>query len=279
MFATFVIAFREFLEVFLIIGLFWGVSKKLTLKKEKEIALAGGVGIILSLILISCTYIFGDYARTVLTERNADALESYLLMFSGVFIIYVVFSLHKILNEKSHKVLIKTKEKMQQNVFDFSLFLTIVFLIVREGFEIALFTATTSLFASFIQNFIGLILGLGVASLVGFLTSVAYRKISIKKVFQFTEYFIILLGASLFQTGLTTFLDTHFNISLSDLVSFHLSFLPNEDTFIGGFLQNFLGVDSEFSLVRLGVMAIYIFVVYLLFIKPKSQPVVNKIKN
>ena len=276
MFATLLIAFREFLEVFLLIGLFWGVSKKLQLKKEKEIALAGGIGIILSLILISCTYIFGDLARSVLTENNADALGSYLLMFSGVFIIYVVFSLHKILNQKNHKELIKTKEKMQQNMFDFSLFLTIVFLILREGFEIALFTATTALFSSFFQNILGLLIGLANAGVIGFLASVAYRKISIKKVFQYTEYFIILLGASLFQIGLTTFLETHFKISLADLVSFHLTFIPNEDTFVGGMLQKFLGLDSEFSLARLSIMVLYIGIVYWLFLKPKAVQIAKE---
>lgn len=268
MFTTLVIAFREFLEVFLIIGLFVGVSKKLNLKKELEITLAGTNGILLSLLLITITYIFGDYARAVLTEKNADALESYLLMFSGLFIVYVVFSLHKTINKNHRQKIAKTQEKMEQKVFDISLFLTIVFLILREGFEIALFTASTSLFSSFAQNVLGLVIGLSFAGVIGLLTSLAYIKIPLKRVFQVTEYFIILLGASLFQNGVTSFLETHFGISLSSMISFHLHFLPSEDTFIGGLLQNFLGVDSGFSLVRLLLMAVYIFVVYILFIRP-----------
>lgn len=267
MLATAIIAFREFLEVFLIIGLFLGVSKKLKLKREKEIVFAGLFGILASFLLITITYVFGDYASKILTEQNADALESYLLIFSGAFLVYVVFSLHKVMNKKSHKTLVKTQEKMEQEVFDISLFLTIVFLVVREGFEIALFTASTSLFATFIQNCIGLFLGFLGAGSIGVLTSLAYVKLSLKKVFRVTEYFIILLGASLFQNGVTTLLSTHFNISLSDIVSFNLKFLPNEDTFVGGFLQNFLGVDNEFSLARLFIMVLYVFAVYLLFIK------------
>lgn len=274
MFGTLLIAFREFLEVFLLIGIFGGIAKKLNLKKEKEIIIAGCVGILSSLLLISSTYIFGDHARVVLTEKNADALGSYLLMFSGIFLIYVIFSLHKILNQKNHKILAQTKEKMQQNVFDISLFFTIVFLIIREGFEIALFTATISLFASFLQNMLGLLIGMAGAGLVGFLTSVVYRKLSLKKIFQYTEYFIILLGASLFQIGLTTFLDTHFNLSLSNIISFHLTFLPNEDTFIGSFLQKFFGIDAAFSLARLAIMLLYGGIVYFFFIKPKiSNPI------
>src|SRR5260221_286666 len=188
MFTTAIIAFREFLEAFLIIGLFLGISRKFSLKKEIEIILAGGIGIAISLLIITCTYIFGDYARLVLTERNADVLESYLLIFSGLFIVYVVFSLHKTLNQNSRSKLIKTQEKMQQSAFDISLFLTIVFLIIREGFEVALFTASTALFAPFIQNCTGLIIALIGAGTIGLLTSFAYVKISLKKVFRITEY-------------------------------------------------------------------------------------------
>src|SRR5690348_13656149 len=140
MFTTLVIAFREFLEVFLIIGLFLGVSRKLNLKKELEIVLAGTNGIFISLLLITITYIFGDYARAVLTEKNADALKSYLLIFSRLIIVYVVFSLHKTMNKNHREKIVKTQEQMAQKVFDISLFLTIVFLVIREGFEIALFT-------------------------------------------------------------------------------------------------------------------------------------------
>ena len=267
MLATAIIAFREFLEVFLIIGLFLGVSRKLKLRREKEIVFAGLSGILFSFLLITITYVFGDYASKILTEQNADALESYLLIFSGVFLVYVVFSLHKVMNRKSHKVLTKTKGRMEREVFDISLFLTIVFLVIREGFEIALFTASTSLFATFIQNSIGLFVGFLGASLIGLLTSFAYVKLSLRRVFRITEYFIVILGASLFQNGVTTLMSTHFNISLSGIMSFHLNFLPGEHTFVGGLLQNFLGIDSGFSLMRLFIMVLYVYAVYLLFIK------------
>jgi high-affinity iron transporter len=136
------IAFREFLEAFLIVGVFLGISKKLNLKREKEIILAASVGILFSFILSIITYFFGDSARHVLTEERADMLESYLLIFSGVFIAYVMLSLHTTINRGRGKVLLSAHSKLKANTFDLSLFLTIVFLVIREGFEIVLFTAT-----------------------------------------------------------------------------------------------------------------------------------------
>lgn len=276
MLTTFIIAFREFLEAFLIVGVFLGVSRKLKLKKELEILLAAGIGILISLILATVTYVFGDLAHGVLTERNADVLESYLLIFSGLFIAYVVFSLHGVLKRERGAKLISVHKKLQNSTFDLSLFFTIVFLVVREGFEIALFTASTSLFSAFMQNVIGLILGLTISSALGIATFFAYIKFPIGKVFKITEYLIILLGASLVQNGVTTLFETHFNIHLSDVFSLHLQFLPGKDTIPGHLLQNLVGIDSELSLLRLSIMAVYIGAVYMLFLRKKTVLLTTK---
>src|SRR5258708_1632643 len=98
MFTTAVIRFREFLEAFLIVGIFLGVSKKLNLKKEKEIILATIVGMSLALLLNIGVFLLGDHTRSTVTAHNADAIESYLQIFSGLFLVYVVFSLHKRMN-------------------------------------------------------------------------------------------------------------------------------------------------------------------------------------
>lgn len=269
MFTTAIIAFREFFEAFLIVGVFLGVSRTMQLKKELEIGLAAGIGMALSIVLSVGTYLFGDKARSVLTERNADMLESYLLIFSGIFIAYVVFSLHKTMNKHRHEYLNHAKEKMQINTFDLSLFLTIVFLVLREGFEVALFSASTSLFAVFMQNVIGLLFGFIAATIVGITTFFAYIKLPISKVFLATEYMIVILGAALVQHGATILLNTHFHINLSNIFSFHLQFLPNEDTAIGHVLQGFFGIDQGFSGARLAIMGMYIGIMYVIFLKQK----------
>src|SRR3990167_4716282 len=98
MITTAVISFREFLEAFLIVGVFLGISRKLNLKKEFEISLAAVIGIIFSLLLATGTYFFANQVHGILTEKNAELLEGYLMIFSGVFIAYVVFSLHDVIN-------------------------------------------------------------------------------------------------------------------------------------------------------------------------------------
>lgn len=271
MLTTGLISFREFLEAFLIVGVFLGISKNLKLKKEFEIGIAAVVGVVLSLLMAVGTYAFGDRARGVLTEKNAELLESYLMIFSGIFLAYVVLSLHKMIHRSHAGALLSAHKKLRENVFDISLFMTIVFLVVREGFEIALFTASTSLFSAFMQNFIGLISGFASATVVGLGTFYAYIKLPLRKVFQATEYMIVLLGAALVQNGLTELFEHGFNIELEKIVAIPLGFLPAKSTVIGHMISSFFGLDQKFSLVRLAIMAGYIGIIYLLFIKQKKK--------
>jgi high-affinity iron transporter len=271
MIPTMIIAFREFLEAFLITGIFLGVSRQLNLKKEFEIILAAAIGMTLSLSLAIGTYFFGDHARSILTEDNADFLESYLLIFSGIFIAYVVFSLHNMISRNKKTHIAQAHQKMQGKIFDLSLFFTIMLMVLREGFEIALFTASTSLFSAFLENVTGLLLGFATATAVGLTISFTYLNFPIKKVFRLTEYLIILLGASLVQNGITKLFETHFSIDLSDMLPLHMNFIPDEDSMVGHILQSFLGIDAELSGVRIAIMLAYMGIVYTIFMKSKPK--------
>ncbi len=268
-----VIAFREFLEAFLIVGVFLGISKKLKIKREFEIIIASIVGILMSILLATGTFLYGNQARGFITEKSAKLLESYLMIFSGVFLAYVVFSLHNVLRKNRGQSIIDAHNKLQKNVFDFSLFWTIVFLVFREGFEIALFTASTALFSVFIQNFLGLMIGFLSATTIGTLTFFTYVKLPLNKIYKMTEYMIILLGASLVQNGITELLKQMFKINLSYFVTLPLSFLPDKENVFGHLLNSFLGLDREFSLGRLLIMIAYVFVVYRFFMKKKRLTV------
>ncbi len=270
MLTTLTISLREFLEVFLIIGVFLGISRKLNIKREREILLASFLGIVISLILPITVFFLGDRAKIILTEKNADLLESYLMIFSGFFIAYVIFSIHKMFAYRRSSAVILAHNKLEQNIFDVSLFLTIVFFIVREGFEIALFTATTSLFTRFSENVIGLSLGLAISGAIGAAAFLTYIKFSVGRVFKLTEYLIVLLGATFVKNGLTNLLRINLNIDLSVVMPINLGFLPTDSTFVGHILKNIFGMEQDFSLAKLFIMACYIFIVYLLFFRKRA---------
>ena len=271
MFATLIISLREFLEVFLIIGVFLGISKKLNIKREKEIIIASVIWIIVSFILPILVFLYGDKARFILTEENAELLESYLMIFSGFFIAYVVFSLHTTFVRNRSRSLIQAHQKLQQNIFDISLFLTIVFFIIREGFEIALFTATTSLFSKFIENLAGLFIGFALSSVLGLLTFISYLRFSIGRVFKTTEYFIILLGASFVKNGISELVEIYFDIHLDRIVWIPLQFLPSKQTYIGHLFNSLFGIEQNMSLITIAIMGVYVLCIYLLFLRKHDR--------
>lgn len=269
MLTTATIALREFLEAFLIIGVFLGISRKFGTKKEFEILLAASIGIIVSVLLAFAVFSFGSQARDVFTETNAELLENYLKIFSGIFIAYVVLSLHGLIRRSRNGMIIKVHQKLAGKQFDLSLFFTIIFLVVREGFEIALFTASTSLFATFVDNMIGLALGFVMAVVFGALTFAAYLKFSIARVFNVTKYLIVLLGASLVQQGVTKLMEINHGIHLSRYLPLRLDFLPDKESLAGHLLKSFLGLDNQLSGARLGIMILYIVLIYALFKRKK----------
>ena len=271
MLSTFVISFREFLEVFLIIGVFLGISKKLKINREKEILAAAGLGILISLLLPISVFIFGEKAGVILNEKSADLLSGYLMIFSGFFIAYVVFSLHNFFVLKRSKAILLAHQKMQTNVFDLSLFFTIVFFTIREGFEIALFTGTTALFSRFMENFIGLMMGFVGSSIIGTLAFFAYIKFSIGKIFRATEYLIVLLGASLVVSGVTELSGIYFNINISKIMPIPLGFLPSSETVPGHIIKTLTGLEPAFSVVKLAIIFTYILSVYLFLIKKPKR--------
>ena len=146
------------------------------------------------------------------------------------------------------------------------MFLTIFF-VVREGFEIALFTATTSIFFKFIENLFGLILGFFVSFGFGILTYFGFLRFSINKAYKLTEFLIILLAASLVKNGVAELLEIYFDIKLKNILPIKLVFLPHESTFVGHLLKNNFGLQQDFSLMMFFIIASYFIVVRLLFLK------------
>lgn len=274
MLATAIIAFREFLEAFLLIGIFVGVDHKLKLGKGKEILSAAFLGTIFSLILPIVVFFFTSRIRSLLTERTTDIIEGYLLTFSGIFIAYVVFSIHAFLKNNSIKRVTKAKQKLEEEVFDASLFFTIVFFICREGFEVALLVAAVSVFSVFQTNLVGLLLGFTGAFIVGLTTYCTYLKLSIKHVFRYTEYAIILIGAAMLKNGISLLLVNYAHIHLEKVFALPLHFLPGENTIAGHLLINLTGIQPNLSIIQIAVMGVYIFSLsYLFMIKhPVEKP-------
>lgn len=255
------IAFREFLEAFLLVSVFLGLDQKFHLRKRKEILFAALLGIFFSLLLPIIVFSLSSNAAKILTEKNADIMEGYLLTFSGFLIAYIVFSLHEFMKHDKKETLEKATSKVKREIFDLSLFFTITFFIIREGFEIVAITAITSLFSVFLQNIEGLLLGFVFASIIGIFTSLAYVRLPIKNIFRYTEYFIMLIGGAMVTNGISMLITSYTKVQLQNILPLPLHFLPNETTILGHVLKNITGIQTEMGILQAGMIIGYIVLV------------------
>lgn len=266
MVTTALIAFREFLEAFLLIGVFIGLDRKLEMKKRREILIAAIFGLVISLVLPIFVFLSTSELKHTLTEKNADLLEGYCLVFSGFFLAYVVFSLHAFMKSFRDNTIAKAHEKMKNNLFDASLFFTILFFVAREGLEVALLIASTSLFSIFWMNILGLFIGFFASCLIGILAAFTYIRLPFKYIFMYTQYLIILVGAAMTKNGVML-LSENYNWHIDKLFSFNLIFLPDDQTILGHSIKNITGLQRNFGFIQLCIMLAYVFIIYHFFIK------------
>lgn len=267
MFASFLISFREYLEVFLIVGVFVGIDQKLSLGKTRNIVITSIIGILLSLVLPMLTFYVSDISKSIITAQSASVLEGYLMVFSGVFLAYIVISLHRYFKRLRGREILLLHERMGTHTFSYTLYATILFFILREGFEIALFTTSTSLFSTFVQNMFGLLGGFVLAAVCGICVTRAYVRISLQRVMVTTEYLIIMLGAALVKNGVAELAESQLGTSLSTMGSLPLGFLPDTSTFAGSLLKSLTGLEPQFSYAMMLIMFIYTMYVYWLGMK------------
>jgi high-affinity Fe2+/Pb2+ permease len=248
------LGFREFFEAFLIVSVFLSVSKKLGLKRELEIGLAALSGFALSFALIAASFFLGQEVRAVLNERSAELLEGAFMAFAGLFIAYAAFSLHDLLGAKHRERVKSAAGKLEAGVFDLSLFVVIVLLIVREGFEVAVLGLSVSLLSDFGTSMLGMGIGFLGAAVIGAAAYATLLKLHIEKIFKVASYAIVAVGAWFTQAGLEKLFAYGLGIDFRAIAP--LPFIP-------------------VSLVGAIILCAYGAAVYFLFLRTKGKAVPN----
>lgn len=261
MLATLSLAFKEYLEVFLIIGILYAISNKLQPEAKKFIKNASITGVCFALVIPVIFFIFGNTVTQHLSENNIDLFESIVMIFSALFLAYVTISLHSIFYKNRNKIILETHKKIEHNLLDKTLFSVITLLIAREGLEIGLFTASVSLVSSFIANIVGLCIGFLFAAIIAYLIQKAMIKISLQSLFSFTQWIILIQGAALLQNGVSKLFNSFLHSSITFLTPINISILSS-DSVITEFIKSFTGLSYEYSLLKLVLSVTYIATVY-----------------
>jgi len=261
MFTTALISFREFLEAFIILGALVGASRSLKLREERSILMGGVFGTLITLTIAVAVFVAGSRLKLLLGETQRELFEGAVMVVSGLFLGLLAVSLHSLLHRHA-----ATRTPSRDRVADFSFMSSALLVTLREGMEIALFTAAPAMTSTFIENLGGLGMGLVIAGCVGGAAYALSLRFPHKRLFRFLEWLMTIMGSAFLGNGLLKLIP---GLSAGALLgqTLPLPFLPDTETFPGHFFKSLTGLSRQTEVTKLAIMAVYIIVIRYLTIR------------
>lgn len=203
--SAFLIVFREFMESFLLMSILLGFSKREGLHKEKSIIAGGILGILFSILITFSVFYALPLIHISLPSELIDLIGHLAIILSGIMLLYIIYRIHPLfaVHKNKHVSSLFSKKDIKNTPFFIPTFL----LVLQEGFEIVLFTMTTSFTRSLASNSLSLLFGFIAAVMVSALLYLTYLKNHIQKLFKITEYALIIYGAYLIFHGGTELIE------------------------------------------------------------------------
>ena len=272
MLESFLITSRETLEASLVVGIVFAYLNRTNNRNYKKTVYYGIVfGILASLLAaLAFTVIAGGF------EGKAEAIFEGTTMLIGAFllttmILWMMKQRHiaKEIESKVEKHLMKT-EPLFSHV---GIFLLIFIAIVREGVETVIFLNALN-YANGV-HFIGGLLGIGIAIVVGYLFFMSVKKINLKRLFNVSSILLILFAAGLVAHGVHEFEEAGaFNPIIehvwdinpaAPLAAQGIYPALHEKGALGSFLTGLFGYNGNPSLLEILSYMFYLVVIYFLY--------------
>jgi len=195
MFQSLVITLREGVEVALIVSIVLGWLKKTGRQSWNRIVAWGVFAAILA--SVAAAYLVHRL------EVGEDAYEGWLMLLGAVFVASMVAWMWRAgkrmkqeIETKLHDLGAEPSRAAAVGLFSF------VFLMVfREGIETVLFLAAVSLRTNELLNFMGGMIGLGLATALGYAFFKGSVKVDLKKFFSVTSLVLFVVAAQLLVSG------------------------------------------------------------------------------
>ena len=262
--AALIIAFREGLEAFLVLGLILAFLDKTDLGQYKKVAWAGfGAGIISAIIL------------AIIFTVVIDGFESEELQYDiglGVLLLAIVLLTYMVFWMQHNAVLATMREKIQlstnQKLATFFIVFTAIF---REGLETVVFTLALAMDGESTPQEIwsGLSIGLVASAFIIWLMMKGTKQVPLKQFFKYSSYFILLIVAglvSLFIKGLQAAqYIPYYKVPLYDM-----SAVLSNDSWLGKLLGILIGYDAMPSLLQVVGWVAYLLLI-LSYLRAKTK--------
>jgi high-affinity iron transporter len=259
--AAFLIAFREGLEAFLILGLILAFLTKSGLDKFKGWAWSGAIlGIAASISLAILFTIFIDGFES---EEIQYIISLVVLIVAIVLLTYMVFWMqhNAHVSNMREKITLSTNQKWM-------IFFIVFTAILREGLETVLFMFALDIEES-TELLFGLVGGLVLSAGIIWLVLKSSKNLPLKPFFKYSSYLILLIVAglvSMFVKGLQ--MAEYIPIFIKPL--YDSSAMISNDSAVGKVLGVLMGYDATPSLLQVIVWFGYIGFISLLLWRKKD---------
>ncbi len=195
MFQSLVITLREGVEAALILGIVLGYLKKTGREAWSRYVWWGLITAIAA--SLAAAYVVHRF------EIVEDAYEGWLLLVGAVFVATMVYWMWRTGRHLKKEIETRLAEisATPSRSAAFGLFLFVFLMVFREGAETVLFLAAVSLRTTELLNFIGGILGLGLAVALGVAFFKGSIKVDLRKFFTVTTMVLFVVAAQLLVSG------------------------------------------------------------------------------
>lgn len=262
MFPAGIITFREALEASLVVGIVLSyVTKTNQLHFRKYVWYGIGTGILLSLVVAFLLDLFFD---GMMQGKTESVFEGILMFVTVGFLTWMILWVHR--QKEIAKRIREQVAAYMKNGFGLGIFLISLTSVFREGSEAVLYLKAMSL-AGVHDQFIGAILGILVALLLGFLLFSLFVRIQLKTIFSVTTWFLLLFAAGMIASGVHEFQEAGLLPVFSFDPLFNVSSILNQKSILGVILHALFGYNSKPTILEVDAYGVYI--VFILWLKKR----------
>lgn len=245
MIATFVLALREGLEAALVVGIVLGYLKK---TGQNEFRWAAWAGV---LAAVACSVALAAVIQVVGAElegRAEEIFEGTMMALAVIVLTWMIFWMRY----QSRTLKSTLEREIQQRIAGNEgrgLMAVTFFAVFREGLETALFLSAAAFAANESETLVGAVVGLAVATLVGYVTYASSVRLNLSMFFNVTSVLLLVFAAGLLAHGIHEFQEAGLLPIFTESV-WDTNTLLDEDSTVGQLLKAVLGYNANPSLLE-----------------------------
>src|SRR5512143_1262838 len=263
MLAGFLLALREGIEAALIISIVLGMLKKMNRSDRAPVVWMGVAG---AALLSVAAAILLNVIGAVFEGPAGQVFEAFTMLFAATVLTWMIFWMQKQGRQVQKGLEAEVREALSggQTVALFS----VAFLaVLREGIELALFLTAVNFSTPLVADeppilgWLGGVLGLIAAIVIGWLMYESAVKLNLRRFFQLTSIVLIFFAAGLVGHAMGELNELSWLPPVIEHV-YDLNHLVPETTLFGQFLKALFGYNASPSLTEMLAYIAYFFAIF-----------------